>query len=482
MSLRDKAKQSFFWSAGIQTLSQILTFLITIVLARILAPEEFGIMGMITIFIVVSKVFLEGGFSISLMRSTKVSEIDYSTVFIINLFVSSILYGLIYFFAPSIASFFSEPVLIGIIRLYGLVLLIQALTFIQSVKLNKELRFKSQFLILLPSLVISGAVSIWMAFNGYGVWSLVWKELIYAGVSSILMWYYGNWAPKLIFDFGVFKKHINFGYKLLLTNLITKGMKNGNNLVIGKYYSAADLGYFSRAKSMADIPSGFVFNVINRFLLPILAQYEDDESSLIKNFRIILKTAYYVIIPIQTIFILEAKPIFILLLTEKWLASVDYFPLLVLYGLLLLIPNYLFNIINLKGRSDFVLRVSTVDVILIGGALVLGVFYGIKTLLLALVFSGLVKAIYTMYLVTKISMYSFLNQINDLIFASTVSLLLFIIFKVVLHYNIITFDNNILEVFVVSILFSVVYYCISVLFQHSVAVEILEKVKKILLK
>ena len=256
---KSDAKSGMFWSFLIQGGTQIINFAVTVILARLLLPEQFGLIGMISIFIAISRALVDGGFVSSLIRTKDADNIDYSTVFFVNLISSVALYILLFFIAPFISSFYGKEILINMIRVSGLILIINAFALVQSTKLNKTLQFKTQFKLAIPSLIISAAVSICMAYSGFGVWSLVAKDVIFAILSTAQLWWYSRWVPTFIIDKEKLKYHFNFGYKLSLTNIINTTFDNLYNVIIGKYFSATQLGYFTRARSLEQLPSEFFF-------------------------------------------------------------------------------------------------------------------------------------------------------------------------------------------------------------------------------
>lgn len=352
--LRDSAKKSFQWSLLIQLSNQIFGFLITLILARLLSPADFGVIGILTIFISLSKKITDGGLAASLIRTKEVSERDFSTVFYFNLLVSLVLYLSLFLAAPFIAVFFKMELIEDLLRVFGITIVISAFTITQSVKLNKALNFKTQFKILLPSLIISAIVSIVAAYSGMGVWSLVIKEIIFAFVASIQLWFYSKWTPLFVFDKLAFKKHFGYGYKLVITDLISQFFNDSYKAIIGKSFSTAQLGYFTRAKSMEELPNQVVFNTINRVLFPMLSQVQDDADRLKKVYGQIIKLVTFLVTPLLMLFYLVAEPLFIFLLTDKWLPAVPYFKILILAGMIAPLQPYLLNICKVNIRDHIV--------------------------------------------------------------------------------------------------------------------------------
>lgn len=413
-SIRSSGLSGTFWSFLIQGGTQAINFVVTVLLARLLLPEQFGLIGMISIFLAISRSLLNGGFVSSLIRTKEADNIDYSTVFFVNLISSIVLYGILFFLAPFIAEFYQESILVGIVRVLGFILIINAFSLVQSTKLNKGLQFKTQFKLQIPSLLISGSVSIWMAYNNYGVWSLVAKELVFSFLATIQLWWYAKWIPRFIFDKEKFNYHFNFGYKLSLTQIINISFDNLYNVVIGKYFSTAQLGYFTRARSLEQLPSGFFYNAFNRVFYPLLSQVNDNDEKLKKVYSQLMKIVVFVVTPILVYLGIIAEPFFRWLLTEKWLPAVPYFQLLLISGVFYPIHKYNINICNLKGRSDMVLNLSMVQ----NSLLLLGAFsaiwFGIYGLLFSLIVVNIFITFLNAYVSGRLIGYGLKSQFLDL--------------------------------------------------------------------
>lgn len=413
-SFKQKAKSGMGWSFLIQGGNQVINFGVSIILARILLPSEFGLIGMIAIFIIISKEFVNGGFSASLIRAKDVDNSDYSTVFFINIISSVFMYGLLFFAAPYVAQFYSEPILTNLIRVLGLILLVSAFSFVQSTKLNRELDFKTQFKLQLPALILSAAISIWMALNGYGVWSLVVRDLSYAGFATLQLWFYSNWKPSFIFDKNKLKSHFDFGYKLSLTQIMNTLFDNLYKVIIGKFFSAAQLGFYTRAKSLVEMPSGFFISGFNRVAYPLLSTISDDQNHLKSVYSRLMKMLVFVISPILIYLGIIAEPLINWLLTEKWLPIVPYFQLLIIAGLFYPVHKYNLNICKVKGRSDLVLKLSMLENFLLLVGAFSAIWFGIYGLLFSLVAVNIIVTIVNAFYSGRLINYGLHYQIKDL--------------------------------------------------------------------
>ena len=475
--MQSSAKSGMFWSFMIQGGTQIINFIISVVLARLLLPEQFGLIGMIAIFIAISRALIDGGFVSSLIRTKDADDVDYSTVFFVNLASSFFLYILLFIAAPFIAEFYHQDILVKLIRVLGLILIINAFSLVQSVKLNKALQFKTQFKLQLPSLVISALISIWMAYNGYGVWSLVAKDILYALFATIQLWYYAKWTPSFIFDRVKFNYHFNFGYKLSLTSIINTTFNNLYLIIIGKYFSAAQLGFYTRARSLEQLPSEFFFNAFNRVFYPLLAQYNDDDERLKRTYSQLLQMVVFVVTPILLFLGIVATPFFRWLLTEKWLPAVPYFQLLVISGVFYPIHKYNLNICNLKGRSDMVLKLSTLqNSLLIVGAFS-AIWFGIYGLLFSMIFVNLVITGVNSYFSGRLIGYGIKNQIQDLFPILSLTVILVALFYY-LELNYFSKLPDIYNLVIVAILFFSIYAGSAVLLKMNVVNNIKGYIKK----
>lgn len=408
------AKSGMLWSFLIQGGAQIINFAVTIILARLLLPEQFGLIGMSAIFIAISRALVDGGFVSSLIRTKDADNVDYSTVFFINLGTSILIYAALFFAAPFIAEFYDQNILMNLVRVLGLVIIINAFSLVQSTKLNKALKFKTQFKLQVPSLIISAGISIWMAYQGYGVWSLVAKDLIFALLASIQLWWYAKWIPSFVFDKEKLKYHFNFGYKLTLTGIINTSFNNLYIVIIGKYFSAAQLGYFTRSRSLEQLPSEFFFNAFNRVFYPLLSQINNDDKQLKHTYSKLIQIVVFTVTPILLYLGIIATPFFRWLLTEKWLPAVPYFQLLVLSGIFYPIHQYNLNICNLKGRSDMVLKLSIFhNVLLLIGAFS-AIWFGIYGLLFSLIFVNVLVTGINAFFSGKLINYGLKKQFKDL--------------------------------------------------------------------
>jgi len=423
MSLRKKTLDGLVWTFSQQFGVQIISFFITIVLARILAPSEFGIIAMLSVFIAVGGLLVDGGLSSSLIRTGRANQKDYSTVFFFNLAGSFLIYALVYFLAPLISSFYKQEILTSVLRVYSIVFIINAFYEIQNARLVKVMDFKTQALIQIPSVLTSGFIGILLAINGFGVWSLVWMNISQSFLITLFHWVFSKWRPAFIFDITSFKKHFHFGYKMTLSGLLEIIYRNIYVLIIGKNYTAAQLGFYSRADSISQLPTNNIFNAINSVTYPMFATISEDNIRLKMVYKKLVQQVLFWNASILILLVVIAEPLFRFLLTEKWLPSVPYFQILCLAGILYPLHAYNHNILKVKGRSDLILKIEFVK----KAAAVLGILlvipFGIFGLLYFQLAFSIISCFINSYYSGILINYSIKEQLVDIFPAILLSIL-----------------------------------------------------------
>ena len=319
MSLKKQSIQGVIWTSIQQFGSQGISFIVSILLARLLSPSEFGLVAMILVFISISETILDSGLSQSLIRTVDPDTSDYSTVFYFNLVVSLLLYGILYLSAPFISMFYEQPALTELLRVLGIILIVKAFSIVQLTKLTKEMNFKLQTIILLPALLGSALVAVIMAFNGFGVWSLVAYRLIREILNSSLLWIYSKWKPNLLFSILKFKYHFKFGVNLLFSGILNGVFNNLYALIIGKYFSAAQLGYFNRANSLKQLPVQNLGNILNKVTYPMFSKINNNDQKLRKAYLKVIGLSIFVMSPIMIFMGVLAKPLILFLLSQETL-------------------------------------------------------------------------------------------------------------------------------------------------------------------
>lgn len=464
MSLRKQAISGMIWSYSQQFGSQLLSFGVSIFLARLLLPEVFGLIGMLAIFIGIGNALFEGGLTSSLIRTKEVTAVDYSTVFIFNLIGSILIYFLLYLTAPFIADFYHQPELTSITRIYSLTFIFSAFGTVQNTILTRELQFKKQAIVTLPALLLGSFVGLTLAHYNYGVWALVYSALVNAFFTSLFLWASSSWFPRLLFDKRLFKLHFHYGYKMTLSSILDTIFTNIYQIIIGRFYSAAQVGYYSRANSLMMLPVGNVSSALNKVVFPLFAKVQDDIPRFRNAYRQIMQIVLFIITPVIVIMALLAKPLVVFLFTEKWLPIVPIFQIICFTGILY--PLHLYNllVLQVKGRSDLFLKLEVFKKVLLSIILLISFLFGFYALLWGqLLFSIIALLINTHYAGAMLN-YKMGSQLKDIlpIFFFSLCMGIFIYFtdKLIEDYN------NFTRLFTGSFFGTAIYIFIAWLFKY----------------
>jgi teichuronic acid exporter len=390
VSLRQKTISGLTWSFIDSFASQGMQFMIGIILARLLSPKEFGLIGIIIIFTAISQSFVDSGFSKALIRKNDCGQEHYSTAFYFNCAVGGLVYFALFLLAQPISSFFGEPQLVLLVRVLGISLIINSVGLVQKTILTKNIDFKLQTKISIIATLISGIIGVGMAFCGWGVWSLVWKTLSSNVVSVSLFWFWSTWRPARLFNMHAFREMFDFGSKLLASGLIDTIYRNIYYLVIGKYFSAVDLGYFTRADEFRNIPSADVTTVIERVSYPVLSNIENDPKRLKAVYKKLITCTMLISFVLMVGMAAVAKPMVITLIGEKWLPCVPYLQPLCFVGMLYPLHALNLNMLTLRGRSDLFLRLEVIKKILAIPTIIIGVFFGIKVMIVGMFINSVI--------------------------------------------------------------------------------------------
>ncbi len=395
--------------------SQIIHFIVGIILARILSPMEFGLIGMITIFIAVSQSLVDSGFQQALIRKQDADNTDFSTVFYFNFALGLLFYIILFFSARPISRFYDEVQLTEIIRVFGLVIVINSLALIQRARLIKAINFKLQTKISILSSSISGAVGIYMAYNGYGVWSLVWRTVVNQLFQAVLLWLFNRWKPGLIFSLNSLKQMFSFGSKLLISGLLDTLYKNINLLVIGKFFSAGELGFYSRADQFQKLPSANITATVQRVSYPVLTKVQDESARLKEGYRKIINSTMFISFTSMLTLVAIAKPMILTLIGEKWLPSVTMLQLLCIAGMLSPLHAINLNMLKVKGRADLFLKLEIIKKVLAIPVIILGIIFGVTVMIAGMVFNSFLAYFLNSYYSGRLINYSVKEQIIDIL-------------------------------------------------------------------
>lgn len=397
-SLKQKAITGAAWSFTGRLLQQGTQFIIGIILARLLLPEEYGLVAMALVFIMVLYVFVDSGFSSAIVQRKDLTNSDLSTVFFLNLGVSIIVFIILYFTAGLIANFYSEPQLMDIVRVLSLMVILYALTIVQNSLIKRDVNFKLKTRIELVSQILSGIIAIIMAYRGFGVWALIWKTLLNQVFVNIQLWVANKWFPAMIFSKSSYKELFSFSSKLLISGIIDRVYNQMHRLVVGKFFPAAELGYYTRAEQFKNLPSHAVSNSLMSFLLPVFSKMQDEPERLKNAAKRVLKIVMFFNINAMILMGIIAEPMIDVLLGNKWIPAVPYLQLLVFVGLFYPMHAINVQILTALGRSDLFLKIEVLKKIIGVPPIFLGIFVGIKPMIIGMIFSSLVSlAINTFY-------------------------------------------------------------------------------------
>ena len=415
MTLRQKTLSGLKWSFADSFVNQGIQFLVGIILARLLSPSEFGLIGMITVFIAISQTFIDSGFTQALIRKNDCTQKDYSTVFYFNLLVGLVFYIILFFSAGTISNFYNEPQLLLLVRVLGINLLINAAGLIQRTILTKKINFKLQTKISIIASILSGIVAITMAYMGFGVWSLVCKTITQNILITLLLWLWNKWKPLLIFSFISFKEMFSFGSKLLLSGLIDTIYNNVYYLIIGKIFSAKELGYYTRADQFNKLPSSNLSSIIQRVSYPVLSKIQDDIVDLKKAYQKLIKSTMFVTFISMVGMAAMAKPLILTLIGTKWLPAVPYLQLLCFAGMLYPLHALNLNMLSVKGRSDLFLKLEIIKKLLAVPIITIGIFWGIKEMIVGLIINSFIEYFLDSYWSGKLVNYPVKEQVKDIL-------------------------------------------------------------------
>lgn len=414
-SLKQKTVKGMGWSA-LENVTRIgVTFVVSIILARLLSPEEYGLIGILTIFIAIFEAIADSGFTNALIRKKDATDADYSTVFFTNFVLSLILAATLFFCAKPIATFFERPELVLLTEVMSCVVVINALSLVQRARTAKAIDFKTQTKVTFISSIGSGAIGIAMAFMGCGVWALVAQQISNQLLSTFLFWIYNKWMPKLIFSRASFMEMWTFGSKLLASRLIDTAWKEIYQVVIGKCYAPATLGLYTRAKQFASLCSSNLSSVIQRVSYPVLSSIQDDKQRLKGAYQRVIKTTMLLSFVFMLGMAAVARPMVLILIGEQWLPCVSFLQIICLQMMLYPLHSLNLNMLQVQGRSDLFLKLEIIKKIIAIGPLLLGVFVDIFWMLGGSVITGFIAYYLNAYYSGPFLNYSIKEQIKDIL-------------------------------------------------------------------
>jgi O-antigen/teichoic acid export membrane protein len=414
------------WSAIDRFGQQAIQFVIGIILARLLGPNEYGIIGMIMIFSAISFVLVEGGFGQALIRKQNTNDTDFSTIFYFNLFVSVTLYIVLFFSIPLIAQFFKEPLLVPVGHIIFLSIIFNAFYLVPLSQLTKEMNYKIIAKVNLISTTLSGGLGVLFAFMGYGVWSLVYQQVLFHFLRMIFYYLFKRWYPKWLFSFNVIRSFWSFSVHLLGTSLLNAIFNYIYILILGRFYVKKDVGYYTQANKLSEM-FNFTFQTIIGSSYSLFAQIQDENERFKRIFRDVAQKISIVVFPALLVIVAAAKPLIYVLLSEKWLPSVPYFQLLCLAGLF--VPLYTLNIsaLNSRGKSRITFKIEIIKKILILISILVFFKFGIIAMLFGYIIVSFIAFLISIYSLKKEIGHFIKHQIDDILFSFLIGFVIAII-------------------------------------------------------
>lgn len=406
---------NFIWKLAERSGSQVISFVVTIILARLLMPSDYGTVALVMVFLTILQVFADSGFGVALIQKKDADDVDFSSVFYINVAIGCLLYAIMWGMAPLIASFYQMPDLVALVRVMSLVLLINSLRNVQQAYVSKHMIFKRFFYATLGASIVSAVVGISMAYLGFGVWALVAQQLTNNAIGTAILWFTVNWRPKLICSLERLKGLFSFGWKMLSSALLDTGYQQLWQLIIGKLYSPADLAFFNQGQKFPNLIVTNINASIDSILLPTMASEQDHRERVRDMTRRAIKTSIFIMAPMMMVLAFSSTNVVTLVLTEKWLPCVPF--------LCIFCINYMFwpvhtanlNAINALGRSDIFLKLEIIKKVVGLSVLFFTMQYGVMTMAYGMLLTDMLSQIINSWPNRKLLGYGYLHQLRDLL-------------------------------------------------------------------
>ena len=411
--VRKQLTHGVLWNFIEKVLMEGAQFVIGIILARLLLPSDFGLIGMLAIFVAISNVFIDGGFAKALIQKKGCTDFDYSTAFVSNIIVSLVIYGVLFVSAPWIASFYHEPIITSLTRVLALNFVLGSLNIVQRARLMSNVDFKSLAKIRVSSVFVGGIVGVVMAYTGFGVWALVGQTISATLLQVFLFPFFSKWKPSLRFSKDSFRSLFGFGSKLMITGIFSAIINSISTICIGRAYRSSQLGFYTRASQFSQLISSTVFDVLGSVSFPVLSHLRDDKGHMVSVYRKVLYLTAMIIFPIMIMCTLLAKPIILLLLTEKWLPSVVLMQWLFLARMFTPLSSVNINILNAVGRSDLFMKLEFAKASYTIFALVITIPIGVEAICIGSFVTSFISFFVNAYLPGRMLGYGAWQQIKD---------------------------------------------------------------------
>lgn len=412
---KNKVVSSMIWKFLERCGFQFVQFFLSIILARLLTPSDYGVIALILVFTQISNVFISSGFGTALIQKKDSDELDFSSVFYLSLFVAFVCYFILFFLAPTIAKFYNNELLVGYIRVVAISLFFSAINGVQGTYVSKKMQFKRFFFSSMGAVLGSGIIGVILAYNGFGVWALVMQHVFSGFFSFVILWFTVKWRPKLIFSFARVKTLFSFGWKLLCSGLLDTVFKNIYSLIVGRIYKSQVLGYFNRGQQFPQVIASNLNGSIQSVMLPTLSANNDNPSEVKKITRRSISTSAFVLMPCMFGLAAVAEPLVKVLLTDKWLPCVPFLQLACISYALYPIHTANLTGINALGRSDIFLKLEIIKKCVTVLNILITLPFGIYAMAIGQVVSGFISTFINAYPNKKLMGYSYFEQWKDLI-------------------------------------------------------------------
>lgn len=476
--MKSKVLSGFIWKFAERISAQLVTFIVSIVLARILSPSHYGAIAIVNIFIALANVFIASGFGNSLIQKKKADDTDFSSVFYFNILLSVGLYMIVFLSSPIIAEFYSMPILCPVLRVMGLRLIVGGINSVQHAYVARNMLFRRFFWSTLGGTVVSGIVGIIMAYNGFGIWALAAQYMVNTTVDTIVLWFTVKWRPKFLFSLKRLGSLFSYSWKLLVSGLLDTGYNELRSLVIGKMYTSTDLAYYNKGSSFPNLVVTNINSSIQSVLFPAMSAEQDKKEQVKAMCRRSIRTSSYIMLPLMTGLALVAEPFVKLLLTEKWLQCVPYLQIACFTFAFMPIHTANLQAIKAMGRSDIFLKLEIIKKIMGLAILIFVAPFGVLAIAFSGILTTILSSIINSYPNCKLLNYNYFEQIKDLFNGFLPLIVMSVLVCLTGLINIGEFPLIIMQVIVGIIS----YVAVSALTKNESFLYILETVKKIIAK
>lgn len=413
MDVKTETLKSFKWTALNSFGNRVVSFLLGIILARLLSPQDFGVVGMTAIFFALASIMVDSGLSTALVRKKNMTIEDSSTIFFFNIIVSSFCFIVLFFASPYIADFFHTPILVNIVRVSALSMVIGAFGSVHWTLMSKNVNFKTPALVSFPVNITSGIIGVILAYMGFGPWALVLQSLSATTINAVVVWFISPWRPKFIFSMKSFREMFGFSSNLVVNAIVDKFYNEGVGMVIGKFYSPAQLGYYSKGQGTAQLPSTFLYSTVGSILFPILSKIQDDDEKLLHVYSRYMRILSMVIFFGMILMTAVSRPLTIFLYSDRWIPAIIFMQIFCLRYMLWHIHKINWDLLLVRGRSDWAFKKEVVNKIFNFSCLFAAISFGPIAICFAGFVASLLNIVVNTYVAGKLFNFGFRKQFAD---------------------------------------------------------------------